>query len=64
MLTGKVKFFNKEKAFGFITDSNGRDIFFHKNDCVNKIEPYQDEDVEFVIGEGKKGMCAKEVRTV
>ncbi len=30
MLTGKVKFFNETKGFGFITcDNDGKEIFFH-----------------------------------
>ncbi len=61
--SGKVKFYNSEKAFGFITTDNG-DIFFHLNDCKNKVAPKQDDDVEFLVGEGKKGQCAKEVEVV
>ena len=29
METGKVKFFNAEKGFGFITMENGKDVFVH-----------------------------------
>ena len=28
-MTGKVKWFNAEKGFGFITDENGKDVFAH-----------------------------------
>lgn len=29
MSTGKVKFFNAEKGFGFITGTDGKDVFVH-----------------------------------
>ncbi|MGX6962930.1 MULTISPECIES: cold-shock protein [Vagococcus] len=29
METGTVKWFNAEKGFGFITQSNGQDVFAH-----------------------------------
>lgn len=28
-MEGKVKWFNKEKGFGFILDDNGKDVFVH-----------------------------------
>ncbi|MFQ5808707.1 MAG: cold-shock protein [Armatimonadota bacterium] len=35
MATGTVKWFDQEKAYGFITDESGADVFVH----VNDIEP-------------------------
>lgn len=29
MKTGKIKFFNKEKGYGFLFDEKGKEIFFH-----------------------------------
>lgn len=29
MMTGKVKWFNTKKGYGFITNENGKDVFVH-----------------------------------
>lgn len=64
MQTGTVKFFNDEKGFGFITpDAEGNDIFVHVS-AVERGTLSNDEKVSFVIGEGTKGPCAMEVKTV
>lgn len=64
MSTGKVKFFNEMKGFGFITpDDGGKDLFVHVSalECSTLNE---DQKVSFEIGEGQKGPCATSVRTI
>ncbi|WP_163834939.1 cold-shock protein [Spartinivicinus ruber] len=63
MSSGTVKFFNPDKGFGFIVPSEGKDLFFHKNDIQSR-EPRDGEKVEFEIGQSKKGPCAINVRVV
>jgi len=64
MSTGKVKFFDEVKGFGFITpDDGGKDLFVHMTGIVGGY--INDGDaVEFEIGEGQKGPCAVQVKKV
>ena len=63
MKTGTVKFFNYEKGFGFIKDDEtGEDVFVHKTGLVDNIN--EDDNVEFDVEQGKKGLNAVEVRVV
>ncbi|MEQ9265659.1 MAG: cold shock domain-containing protein [Balneolaceae bacterium] len=62
---GKVKWFNEEKGFGFITpDSGGKDVFLHRNNIENlgQGEGIKDgENVEFTIADTPKGKSAENV---
>jgi CspA family cold shock protein len=63
MKTGTVKFFNYEKGFGFIKDDEtGEDVFVHKTGLVDNIN--EDDNVEFDVEQGRKGLNAIEVRVV
>lgn len=61
MTTGKVKFFNTTKGFGFITKDDGKDIFFHISEVQGQ-EPQDGDKVQFEVGEGNKGPCALKVK--
>ena len=62
MATGKVKFFNDEKGFGFITpDDGGKDVFVHVSGIVSGTLN-ENDSVEYEIGEGQKGPCAINVK--
>jgi len=67
MPTGRVKWFNGNKGYGFITPDDGSDdLFVHQNDI--DVEGYRslrdDQEVEFEVGEGKKGPAAKNVKPI
>lgn len=63
-VTGKVKFFNESKGFGFITQADGPDVFVHfsaiQSDGFKTLS--EGQEVEFTIVQGKKGPQAENVR--
>jgi CspA family cold shock protein len=64
MATGKVKFFNDEKGFGFIVPDDGsKDIFVHIS-AVEAGTLAENDQVQYEVGEGQKGPCAVGVKKV
>ena len=64
METGKVKFYNKEKKYGFITSEDGKDYFFHASGVSNDIYLKDGDNVEFKVVEGERGPKAVDVSPV
>ncbi|MHC0038372.1 cold-shock protein CspD [Pseudoneobacillus sp. C159] len=63
MKTGKVKWFNNEKGFGFIAVEGGDDVFVHftaiQGDGYKSLE--EGQEVSFEIVEGNRGPQASNV---
>ncbi len=63
MNTGKIKFFNESKGFGFIIDdANGKDIFVHSSGLIDHVK--ENDKVKFNVGDGKKGPQATDVEKI
>ncbi|MBG16569.1 MAG: cold-shock protein [Crocinitomicaceae bacterium] len=63
MNTGKVKFFNETKGFGFIVeDDSTNEHFVHVSGLIDEIK--EGDSVEFELKEGRKGLNAVNVKVV
>jgi CspA family cold shock protein len=64
MATGTVKWFDSKKGFGFIVNSDGKDVFVHFSTIEGEgFRALKDgEIVEYEQTQGEKGLLASHVR--
>lgn len=67
MTKGTVKFYNKEKGFGFITqDGGGTDVFVHVSAVERAGLPLllEGQKVAFDVVTGQKGLQASKITVI
>jgi CspA family cold shock protein len=63
--TGKVRFYDADKGFGFISEDDGRDVFLHANALPEGVTTLKKgARVEFGVVEGRKGAQALQVKVL
>lgn len=63
MPTGKVKWYNSDKGFGFLTRDDGGEIFVHSTALPSGVQSLRaGQRVEFGVAEGRRGAQALQVK--
>ncbi|MEW6158163.1 MAG: cold-shock protein [Verrucomicrobiota bacterium] len=64
MASGKVKWWNNKKGFGFIVNEAGQDVFVHYSEIVGKgfKTLHQGEELCFEVSQSDKGLKAHKVQ--
>jgi CspA family cold shock protein len=63
MATGKVKWYNEVKGFGFIETEEGKDLFVHRSGLMSPYAGLEtDQEVEFDTKQGDRGPVAINVK--
>ncbi len=58
MPTGKVRFYDEEKGFGFIASDDGQDVFLHASALPEGMSVRKGSRVEFGVADGRRGPSA------
>ena len=63
-MKGKIKMFNTERGFGFITGDDGKDVYVHKTSIEGGIALAVGDSVEYEVETSDRGLRAKGVKKI
>ncbi|MDE1762459.1 MAG: cold shock domain-containing protein [Candidatus Micrarchaeota archaeon] len=61
-MQGKVKMFNAQRGFGFITGDDGKDVYVHTSAVEGGAALAVGDAVEYEVESGDRGLRAKNVK--
>jgi CspA family cold shock protein len=64
LMKGKVKMFNAERGFGFITGDDGKDVYVHTTAIEGGAPLAVGAEVEYEVEQSDRGLRAKGVKKV
>ena len=64
MQQGEVKFYNRNKRYGFIKGDDGTDYFFHETGLSEGIYVEDNDKVEFTVEDGDRGKKAVDISII
>ena len=61
-MKGKVKMFNVERGFGFVTGEDGKDVYVHSTAITGGAVLAVGDSVEYDVESGERGPRAKNLK--
>lgn len=63
-MKGKMKMFNSERGFGFVTGDDGKDAYVHTSAIVGGAMLAAGDTIEYDVESNERGLRAKNVKKV